>query len=140
MFRLSLILVALCTGSLCAVAALRPSAPVDQATLGALATRYTFASAGALPQGCIVTLSRGPALTKPRLGFAVTINAACRRHYPSLKAVARWEPTGGGSLRLLGGSPLHELSDFSPVQDASGVYLRGGFDGERTVYQLRPPQ
>ena len=106
--------------------------PVDQATVDLLATTYTFGVAEA-PQGrCTVTLNAAPTTS-------VTIGKHCR-DFAVLRDVTRWEPTGGASISLLGGTPLRELSNLSPVQDGTGVYLRGGFAGDKNVYELRPPQ
>src|SRR6185369_12382349 len=134
--RIGLVFLMLCAGCDCAMA--KTDASVDQAALQSLATTYSFGVAETASAGCVVRLKavRG----KVRRGFPLSINARCRQRFPILRTVSRWEPTGGGSLRLLGGSPFHELSDFAPVQDGSGVYLRGGFAGDRHVYELRPPQ
>jgi hypothetical protein len=106
--------------------------PVEQATVDLLATTYAFGVAGS-PQGrCTVTLNAAPATS-------VTLGKHCR-DFPVLREVTHWEPTGGASIRLLGGTPLRELSNLSPVQDATGVYLRGGFAGDNNLYELRPPQ
>jgi hypothetical protein len=133
MIRITIVLAALSAAALDAGAA--PSVEVDQATVDALATTYTFGAVEAPLTGCIVTLEATPSDLR-----SVTVNASCRDRFAFLRAVSRWEPTGGGSIRLLGGEPLRELSNFSPVQDATGVYLRGGFEGERSAYELRPPQ
>ena len=113
------------------------SGPDYRGAVDALTGAYDFGVAEAPLRGCVVTLKGPSAQTKRRAGMPVTINARCRHRYPILRSVSRWEPTGGGSVRLLGGKRLRELSDFSPVQDGSGVYLRGGFEGEANVYELR---
>jgi len=106
--------------------------PIDQATVDLLATTYSFNVAEA-PQGrCTVTLNAAPATS-------VTIGKHCRA-FTVLRDVTHWEPTGGGSIRLLGGTPPRERANLSPVQDGTGVYLRGGFAGDKNVYELRPPQ
>ena len=139
MIRISLILATLCGGVLGAAAEpLRPSGPVDAATVEVLAMTYTFGPVEVPLVGCVVTLKATPHRTAGRFGYPVAINAACREHFSWLRTVSRWEPTGGGSLRLLGGAPFRELADFSPVQDGTGVYLHGGFAGH--LYELRPPQ
>jgi hypothetical protein len=106
--------------------------PVDQATVDLLATTYTFGIAEARQGRCTVTLNAVPTTS-------VTIGKHCGG-FAVLRNVTRWEPTGGGSIRLLGHAPLRELSNLSPVQGATGVYLRGGFAGDKRVYELRPPQ
>jgi hypothetical protein len=105
---------------------------VDRATVDALATTYTFGVAEAPTVGCIVELK-----AERRV---VVINDRCRERFPQLGAVSNWQPTGGASIALFGGTPLRELSNFSPAQDGTGVYLRGGFAGDPAVYELRPPQ
>ncbi len=117
--------------------AVQLSAPEYRAAVESLAGAYTFAVAEGAGRGCVVRLLRAPVQTKRRAGLPVAIDAGCRRRFPVLRAVVRWQPTGGGSLRLLGGAPFRELSDFSPVQDGSGVYVRGGFAGAPQVYELR---
>ena len=111
---------------------------MDAATVEVLATTYTVGAVEAPLVGCVVTLKARPHRTKGRFGYPVAINGACRKHSAWLRAVSRWEPTGGGSLRILGGAPYRELADFSPVQGEIGVYLRAGFAGH--LYELRPPQ
>lgn len=139
MIRIGIIFAALCAGTLGATAEpLRRSAAVDKATVEVLATTYTFGVAEAPLVGCVVVLRAKPLRAKERVGFPVAINGECRKHFPWLRKVSRWEPTGGGSLRLLGGARFRELADFSPVQDGTGVYLHGGFAGH--LYELRPPQ
>jgi hypothetical protein len=111
---------------------------VSQATLGALAQSYTFGVVENAPGSCRVTLASTP--VRHALGRAtrpVTLNSACQK-FASLRGVARWSPTSGASIALFGGAPLHEIADFSPVQDATGVYLRGGFAGDAHIYELRP--
>ncbi len=90
--------------------------------LDALSGHYSFGFAEKKPQGCIVTLEASA-------GQAVRMGERCKR-YAVLHDITRWEPTGGASIRLMGGRPLHEIADFSPVQNGSGVYLRGGFSGD----------
>jgi len=125
--------------SVCAVsAATEPPEPsaFDAATVDVLATTYAFDATGARPSGCTVSLAASPV---ERAGRPVTIGAGCRERYPALAAVTHWKPTGGASISLLG-ERSQVLSDLSPVQDGSGVYLRGGFEGDQTVYEMRPPQ
>jgi hypothetical protein len=127
MIRIVVVLTALAAATFAAMAE-----PVSQATVDLLATTYTFAVAETPPGRCTVTLNAAPTTN-------VTIGKHCST-FTVLRDVTRWEATGGGSIRLLGGTPLRALSDLSPVQDATGVYLRGGFAGDKTVYELRPPQ
>jgi len=125
--------------SLCVVsAATEPleSSVVEAATVDVLATTYAFDATGAPPSGCTVSLAASPV---QRAGRPVTIGAACRARYPVLAAVTHWEPTGGASIRLWG-KRSRVLSELSPVQDGNGVYLRGGFEGDQTVYEMHPPQ
>jgi hypothetical protein len=110
---------------------------VDQATVDALAQSYTFGAAETVHQGCRITLQAAP--VRSRDTRPVHLNSACRERFPVLRAVTRWRPTGGASVALFGGEPLHEIADFSPVQDGSGVYLRGGFEGDTNIYELRTP-
>ncbi len=137
-------------GLICAALAVVPSADADapleavqisgpeyQAAVEGLAGAYTFGVAGAEAGGCVVRLEAAPPETKSLPGFPVTIGAICLRRFASLSDVWRWQPTGGGSFRLLGGAPLREISNFSPVQDGSGVYGRGGFENDKNVYELR---
>ena len=139
LLMLSLSCAALVAGAMAMpLAAAAPPAPARQATVDALAGRYNFGAAEAPLTRCAVRLGAKPVRGAGRVGLPVTINAKCRWSFPALRLVSRWEPAGGASLHLLGGRPLHELSDFSPVQDGSGVYLRGGFAGDRKVYELRP--
>lgn len=106
--------------------------PVDQATVDILATTYTFGVAEAPQSRCTVTLNAAPTTS-------VTIGKHCG-DFAVLRDVTHWEPTGGASISLLGGTPLGERANLSPVQDATGVYLRGGFADDKNVYELRPPQ
>lgn len=125
--------------SVCAVdAATEPLAPpvLDAATVDVLATIYAFDATGAPPSGCTVSLAASPV---ERAGRPVTVGAPCLARYPVLAAVTHWEPTGGASISLLG-ERSQALSYLSPVQDGTGVYLRGGFEGDQTVYEMRPPQ
>lgn len=117
--------------------AVQISGPEYQAAVEGLAGAYTFGVAGTEFGGCVVRLGATPPETKDLPGFPVTIGATCLRRFASLKDVSRWQPTGGGSFRLLGGAPLREISNFSPVQDGSGVYSRGGFENDKNVYELR---
>jgi len=119
---------------------LRPSSVADQGTVDALAATYTFSMTDQPLVGCIVELKATPVQAKGRFGRPVKINEQCTDRFPFLAQVTRWEPTGGGSIRLLGGKPFQEISDFAPVQDASGVYLRGSFPDDKSTYELRPPQ
>jgi hypothetical protein len=109
---------------------------VDAATVDVLATTYAFDATGAPPSGCTVSLAASPV---ERAGRPVTIGSACGARYPVLAAVTHWEPTGGASISLLD-KRSQASSDLSPVQDGTGVYLRGGFEGDQTVYEMRPPQ
>lgn len=135
---LSLALILFSVADATAADAPRLSRQDYRAAVDALAGAYDFGVAEAPLRGCVVTLKGAPAQTKGRAGLPVSLGASCRHRFPVLRNVLRWEPTGGGSVRLLGGKHLHELSDFSPVQDGSGVYMRGGFEGAARVYQLRP--
>lgn len=116
--------------------AVQISGPEYQAAVEGFAGAYTFGVAGAQLQGCVLRLEEAPD-AKGLPGLPVTIGAKCLRKFASLKDVSRWQPTGGGSFRLLGGAPLREISNFSPVQDGSGVYSRGGFENDKNVYELR---
>jgi hypothetical protein len=144
MIRFAAILICMFAGAVVAFADSAPSAPssaaVDRAAIAALATTYTFGVSDEPLLGCIVKLKPALKRSKGRSGRPVEINEQCHDRFPALSRVTRWEPTGGGSIRLLGGKPYQELSDFSPVQDATGVYLRGGFKGDKAIYELRPPQ
>ena len=141
MIRFATILMGLLASTVYAVAAPAPSSnAVDPATVEALATTYTFGVTDEPLLGCIVKLKPMQKRSKGKSGRPVEINEQCRDRFPALSQVTRWEPTGGGSIKLLGGKPYQELSDFSPVQDATGVYLRGGFEGDKAIYELRPPQ
>ncbi|MBI1360705.1 MAG: hypothetical protein GC155_10560 [Alphaproteobacteria bacterium] len=120
---------------LLAAAVAAPAAPQEAPgpdLLDALSGRYSFGLAEKKPEGCIVTLEASG-------DQAVRMGGRCKR-YAVLHEITRWEPTGGGGIRLMGGKPLREISDFSPVQDGSGVYLRGGFADDSQIYELRPPQ
>jgi hypothetical protein len=117
-----------------------PSRAADEAVIRALAVPYTFNVVNAARGGCVVRLEAAPAQSDRQIGHPLFIDRRCRARFPVLRLVARWAPTGGASIRLLGGTPLRELSDFSPVQDGSGVYLRGGFAGAAGVFELRPAQ
>ncbi|HVY90814.1 MAG TPA: hypothetical protein VG942_18245 [Hyphomonadaceae bacterium] len=66
-----------------------------------------------------------------------TTTPACQAQYPLIQHVTKWKATEGGSLSLLAANGT-SLADFSPVQDGTGVYLRGGADG--AIYELWPPQ
>ena len=70
---------------------------------------------------------------------SVSFSSACVEKFTSLRAVRQWAWTGGGSISFFGGDPIRQLSDFSPVQDGTGVYLRGGFEDDAGVYELRQP-
>jgi len=121
-------------------AATAPAEAVDQAAVDAFAQTYTFGVPGGVPNECRVTLAATPILRTPEhVTRPVQINAACRQNFRSLSAVTRWSPTGGASIALFGGEPVRELADFSPAQDGTGVYLRGGFQGDANIYELRAP-
>src|SRR5689334_22662560 len=110
---------------------------VNQATLDALAQRYAFNAIATPNAGCHVTLAASPVRHSSEHAMRpVTFNSACRT-FASLRGITHWSPTGGASLALFGGKPLQEIADFSPVQDGTGVYLRGGFAGDARVYELR---
>lgn len=138
MIRAAVISVSLCASSLALADPIGVTAP-DQATIDGLANDYALAVAG-VPVRCTLSLKAKFARAGAPLRLPVSMSGSCRDRFPSLGRVSNWEPTGGGSIRLLGGTPLRELADFSPVQDGSGVYLRGGFAGDSTIYELRLPQ
>lgn len=136
MTRASLLFIAMIGLSVVAVAS--PASSVDVATIDALAVTYRFQATNASDAGCHVTLKREPLLQSNVEALRpVDVAAACRA-FSSLHGVTHWAATGGASVALFGGDPLTEASDFSPVQDATGVYLRGGFAGDTRIYELRP--
>jgi hypothetical protein len=114
-------------------------ADVEQATVDALAGTYVFGASEMPGEGCRVTLKREPVLRKAQHVLRPALfNSACAKTFSSLHGVTHWAATGGASIALFGGDPLTETADFSPVQDATGVYLRGGFEGDSKIYELRP--
>jgi hypothetical protein len=120
-------------------AAAARSAPEDQAAVDLLARTYTFGEAEAPLMGCNVALDATAVDVAGRPARRVRVAPGCLKAFPSLGAVTHWAPTGGASIALLGGDPLSELADFSPVQDGTGVYLRGGIAGDKRIYELRTP-
>jgi hypothetical protein len=111
----------------------------EQAAVGSLVGTYTFGVAEASLVGCRVTLEATPVgHAAGHTTRSVSFGSACE-NFASLRAVRQWAWTGGGSISFFGGDPTRELSDFSPVQDVTGVYLRGGFEGDAGVYELRQP-
>jgi hypothetical protein len=112
----------------------------EQAAVGSLVGTYTFGVAEASLVGCRVTLEATPVgQVAGQTTRSVSFSSACGENFASLRAVRQWTWTGGGSISFFGGDPTRELSDFSPVQDGTGVYLRGGFEGHTGVYELRQP-
>lgn len=88
--------------------------------------------------GCRVTLEAAQVRrVAGQTTRSVSFGSACGEQFAVLRAVRQWAWTGGGSIAFFGGDPTRELSDFSPVQDGTGVYLRGGFEGDAGVYELR---
>lgn len=113
---------------------------VEQAAVGSIAGTYTFGAVEASLVGCRVTLEATPVgRGAGHTTRSVSFSAACGERFAALRAVRQWAWTGGGSIAFFGGDPARELSDFSPVQDGTGVYLRGGFEGDAGVYELRQP-
>jgi hypothetical protein len=131
---LMLLTVIVCCG---AANAAPPDDAVEGAAVTTLAQTYTFGVAEMAPGSCLVTLTKAPVReVDERTARPVKLNAACGK-FASLAGVTHWVPTGGASVALFGGDPLREIADFSPVQDGSGVYLRGGFAGDARIYELR---
>jgi hypothetical protein len=113
---------------------------IEQAAVGSIVGAYTFGVAEASLVGCGVTLEATPVgRAAGHTTRSVAFSSACGDHFATLRAVRQWAWTGGGSIAFFGGDPTRELSDFSPVQDGTGVYLRGGFEGDVRVYELRQP-
>jgi hypothetical protein len=102
-----------------------------------LAGSYRFGEINTRGEGCLVVLKRSPVSNSERELRPIEIASACRAKVAALGNVTHWAAIGGASIALYGGDPLRELSDFSPVQDGTGVYLRGGFSGDAKVYELR---
>jgi hypothetical protein len=112
---------------------------VEQLAVGSFVGAYTLGVAEASLVGCRVTFEATPVgHVAGHTTRSVSFSSACGENFASLRAVRQWAWTGGGSIAFFGGDPTRELSDFSPVQDATGVYLRGGFEGDSGVYELRP--
>ena len=80
-------------------------------------------------QGCRLVL------TNERLGKYWKANTDPNCPSLAVRTIDSWAPaTPGAGVRLYHGR--EELGDFSPVQDGSGVYLRGGLS-DGAVYDLR---
>ncbi|MES1199662.1 MAG: hypothetical protein ABUS48_06755 [Pseudomonadota bacterium] len=119
---------------------IEPSQPssTEQAAVESIVGAYSFGAAEASLVGCRVTLEATPVgRADGHTTRSVSLSSACGEHFPALRAVRQWVWTGGGGIAFFGSQPSRELSDFSPVQDATGVYLRGGFEGDAGVYELR---
>ena len=113
---------------------------IEQAAVGSIVGGYTLGAAEASLVGCRVTLEATPmGRAAGHTTRSVSFSSACVENFAALRAVRQWAWTGGGSIAFFGGDPSRELSDFSPVQDGTGVYLRGGFEGDAGVYELRQP-
>lgn len=69
----------------------------------------------------------------------VWMEPACYPAFPALRAVTQWELIPAAGVRLLGGDPLATIGEFSPVQDGTGVYIRGGAGSDGKVYEMRTP-
>ena len=112
----------------------------ERAAVEAIAGAYTLAEVGSPNETCRVTLDPSPAVRAAGLTIrSLSFGATCREHIAALAAARQWAWTGGGSISLFGGGPTRELAHFSPVQDATGVFLRGGFAGDAAIYELRRP-
>jgi hypothetical protein len=112
---------------------------VERTAVEALAGVYNLAAAESSVTDCRVSLSASAAGREAHLTtYSLSLSDGCRELFAALGAARFWAWTGGASISFLGGDPIHEVAHFSPVQDASGVFLRGGLAGEAGVYELRP--
>jgi hypothetical protein len=129
-----------CTGAaiaLVAIALAAAEAKGPPAAVMALAGTYAVARDGA-ETGCTLAL-KPTALgqAERRVVRAVEFAEPCRDVAPALLAATGWAWTGGGSVTLYGGRTLREKAHFSPVQDGTGVYLRGAAAGSANLLELR---
>ncbi len=140
LIRASALFVALLGLSACLPIEHPQPSSTEQAAVGSLVGTYTFGVAEDSRVSCRVTLEATPVgHLAGQTTRSVSFSSACGENFASLRAVRQWAWTGGGSISFFGGDPTRELSDFSPVQDGTGVYLRGGFEDETGVYELRQP-
>jgi hypothetical protein len=113
---------ALCMGIALAACATTPAEPPSD-----LVQTYEIMPSGR-EHGCALTLTKEPV---GRLWKAVT-DPNCPQL--AVRNVDSWQfVTPGLGVKLFHGR--QELGDFSPVQDASGVYLRGGLS-DGSLYDL----
>lgn len=104
--------------------------------VAALARTHRIVLAGETRPSCDVKLNAAAQAGGDPSVHPASVDQACVKTFPALKTLAAWKVTGGASIELLdarGGV----IGDFSPVQDATGVYLRGGAGGR--IYELRTP-
>jgi len=140
LIRASALFVALIGLSACTPSEHPQPSSTEQVAVGLLAGAYTFGVAEGSLVGCRVTLAATPVgRLAGQTTRSVSFSSACVEKFTSLRAVRQWAWTGGGSISFFGGDPIRQLSDFSPVQDGTGVYLRGGFEDDAGVYELRQP-
>jgi hypothetical protein len=113
---------------------------IEEAAVGSIGGTYTFGVAEGPLLGCRVTLEATPVgRAAGHTTRSVSFSSSCRERFAVLRAVRQWAWISGGSIAFFGGEPFRELSDFSPVQDGTGVYLRGGFERDTGIYELRQP-
>src|SRR5262245_34151070 len=96
----------------------------ERAAVDAIAGTYAFTTAGTADENCRVTLnSTEIGHTAGVTLRSASVDPACRARFAALADVRTWAWTGGGSISLFGGEPTREVAHFSPVQDATGVFL-----------------
>ncbi len=122
--------------------ALAPEAPATPAVseADAIATElghiYEINISEAPDVTCLAKLDPDDIHPGPEVVRLAWVEARCAEVFPALGKLARWTPTAGGSLSLLDAEDK-SIGDFSPVQDGTGVYIRGGVGGK--LFDLRTP-
>jgi hypothetical protein len=108
----------------------------EAANVAALAGIYEFTPVGEAEPTCLIRLDaddQGIADEPVRLAWTTP---RCWEPFPALRKLERWAPVAAGSLKLIDDAG-NTIGEFSPVQDGTGVYLRGGAGG--AVFQMKQP-
>lgn len=109
----------------------------EQFNLKALSGLYRINVVGADKVSCTLRLDADDVARGPDPIRLVAVEPLCFTALHTLHEVAQWAPRGPGSLALFDRNHK-ELGDFSPVQDGTGVYLRGGVSDQ--LFEMRQTQ
>lgn len=113
-----------------------PAASTTDAITAELGHIYEINISEAPDVTCLAKLDPDDIHPGPEVVHLAWVEARCAELFPALSKLARWTPTAGGSLSLLDADDK-SIGDFSPVQDGTGVYIRGGVGGK--LFDLRTP-